>query len=191
MNKGIPEYIPNHVERAVAELIPRLDKPRLRAFVHILAASVQELEATLFALIVERRLDVATGRNLDVYGRVVGLRRDGLPDSVFRLFIRAKILANASQGEIPRIKRYVQIVTGGESRLVVYHTAFPAAYRLSYVVDVPTLAVHRERLKAQVADMTNCGVGVEAIIEARTGFFGFSDNPDALGFGVGTFAEVI
>jgi len=35
------------------------------------------------------------------------------------------------------------------------------------------------------------GVEIDDIIEAAPGYFGFDDDPDALGFGVGTWARTL
>ena len=185
----LPPHINDHIQRAVGALVYRLRKRRLVAVVWASVRLVQELENDAYAVLAERRLDVAVGELLDQAGRIVGERRDGLPDSVYRRFIKAKIRANASQGEIPRIIDVVAVLVDADT--VRYTPSYPAGYRLAYIVAFPVDDRHVARLKQRVLDMTNSGVDVASIIEARRGYFGFADDPDASGFNVGTFARVI
>lgn len=185
----LPPFIADHEQRAVDELTDRLKRPRIVGLARVLGSMVQECEVDAYGAIVARRLDVAVGRLLDVCGRIVGEPRGGLPDSVYRLFIKAKIQANASQGEIPRILRVTAILADSDD--VRYFPAYPAGYRLAYVVRSKTSAGHRSRLRGRVLDMTAAGVAVESIVEGRTGYFGFAGNPNSRGFNVGRFGELI
>lgn len=186
---SIPAYIFDHVEAALAELVSRLDHPFIQALVRIFAEELQEIEDVLFALVVERFLDAAVGAQLDQWAKVVGERRDGFNDEELRDFIRARILSNLSNGEAPRLTTILSLLMRSDN--VRYAPVYPAAMAFDYIRSTPSSEARRTRVKAQMETVAPAGVAIDAIVEAPEGYFGFADDPDALGFGEGGFSEVI
>lgn len=190
MSTITPDYIANHVERALADLVTMLrDKPVIEAIVRAFAAEVQELEDATWACVADRLLSTAVGAQLDAWGEIVGEQRGGLNDIEFRVFIEARILSNLSEGEPDRMARILSTLVGGVPAR--YVPLYPAAMHFEYEVPTPTSARRRARVKAQLLDVAPAGVEIDYITEAAPGFFGFSTDPDALGFGEGLIAEVI
>lgn len=183
-----PTYIPDHYARALANLTSELaDKPNLEALLEVLMGEVQQLEDTAYALVLQRRVELAAGAALDRLGAIVGERRDGLADADYRRFIQARIETNIGEGEIPRLLSVVATITGSED--VLYVPRHPAAYTLYYVVeDLYPIGV-QARIAAQIGELTPAGVGYR-VVEAADGYFGFADDPSADGFGEGVWAEL-
>lgn len=187
---SLPEHIFDHIERALDNLVtPLFDKPVITAIVKAVASEVQELEDAAWSCIAERLLDTASGVQLDQWGEVLGEPRLGLNDIEYRAFLAARILSNLSEGEPDRLARILSILVGGAAARYVPH--YPAGMMFEYVTDEPTSEKRRARINAQMEAVAPAGVEVDYITEASSGYFGFADNPDALGFGDGLFAEII
>lgn len=73
-------------------------KPKIDAWVVMVAAQFQELEEAAQSLLTLLSIDNSVGAQLDNIGRIVGQIRAGASDAVFRLYIRARIVANRSKG---------------------------------------------------------------------------------------------
>lgn len=93
----------------------------------------QSLEDGLFQLYGRLNIDTSIGIQLDNIGTIVGQDRLGLPDTTYRLFLKAKIGVNVSEGDIPRIIDVWKLITN--SNIVQLLEAFPAEVDLYY--DVP------------------------------------------------------
>lgn len=65
-----------------------------------LVSAMQAIENQEQALLTQRSLATAIGAQLDVLGKIVGESRDGLSDSVYRLYIAARVAANRSDGTV-------------------------------------------------------------------------------------------
>lgn len=90
----------------------------------LLAALVnpaQTLVDTFTHFLAERFVDTAVGAQLEIIGRIVGQGREGLIDADYRRYIRARIVANNSNGTIDNI-----LVVAS---LVVYDVG------VSYIID--------------------------------------------------------
>jgi hypothetical protein len=95
--------------------------------------STQGLEDGLFQLYGRLNIDTSLGIQLDNIGTIVGQSRLGLPDTTYRLFLKAKIGANVSEGDIPRVIDVWRLITG--SNIIQLLEAFPAEVDLYY--DIP------------------------------------------------------
>lgn len=185
-----PDYIANHVERALGDLVTMLGgRPVIEALVRALGEEVQELEDATWACVADRLLSTAVGTQLDAWGEIVGEQRGGLNDLEYRAFIEARILSNLSEGEPDRMARILSVLVGGVP--VRYVPLYPAAMFFQYVRPAWTSARHRARVVAQMVEVAPAGVSVDHITEAIDGYFGFDDDDDALGFDEGLWPEVI
>lgn len=72
----------------------------IEKFLSAIIAPSQSIEDTLQQFAYERFVDTAVGAQLDIVGRIVGQEREGLADTDYRRFIRARIAANNSNGTI-------------------------------------------------------------------------------------------
>lgn len=63
-----------------------------------IAARFQVLENSLFSLFALFSIDDSEGAQLDRLGRLVGYQRAGLDDATYRLYLKAEVLVNHSNG---------------------------------------------------------------------------------------------
>lgn len=115
----------------VAEMIARLpgqfrtktDEPnRVERLLTALGGSVQDLWQVMQAVLLLRTIESAAGAQLDVLGRIVKERRDGLDDDTYRRRVRARIAVHRSRGTVEdliTITRLVVLVEGALIRVVV------------------------------------------------------------------------
>lgn len=93
--------ITDHAQRAVDRLhAQHKGKANLELLVRTLATPTQEIENQLFLVWVAKRIDTATGIELDAVGSLVNEPRDGRTDSDYRRILRAVIRANRSKARI-------------------------------------------------------------------------------------------
>ena len=69
------------------------------------------IESELFQLYSQLDLDIESGVQLDLIGKIVGLSRSGWSDYAYRLLLRAKIATNVSDGTYPRCLELLKWVT--------------------------------------------------------------------------------
>ncbi len=100
-----------HVEVGLSRLIERWkNQPNVIAFLRSYLEEMQELEEAIWFVIFGRMPDYAEGDQLDQLGKIVGRRREGLPDELFRVFIKAQIRVNQSFGRALDVIEIIQIV---------------------------------------------------------------------------------
>ena len=184
-----PVLISNHAERAKDLLTSDFDAAtNVRALLDVLLAEVQEVEQVFYDLIVEQYLSTAVGEQLDRIGAIVGEARAGLGDTAYRNFIGARIQTNITESTIPTLLDVISTITGSSD--VLFSPTYPASFELYYVIGAFTDEGTRARILTQLEALTPAGVGFRAT-EAVTGYFGFDDDPDSLGFDEGIWSEEI
>ena len=98
------EHVTDHATRALALLPDQFQKDGIRALLSSWTPEFQEIEDALWVLF-EATLDTATGARLDQYAVLLGEPRQTLSNTALRKVIRARILANRSQGATPTFAR--------------------------------------------------------------------------------------
>lgn len=182
-------YLPDVRARAVERLLAQFrDKPRIVALVSALAAGGQLSEDLSFSLIFSRRIEASSGAQLDQWGALVGEPRGGLDDDDYRRFIRARLLANRTSSTTDDIIRIAQLTT--EPSEVRHYTMYPAGYTLYVLRRIAMTEVMRRRVRRMLDSVKPAGVQYHAI-EAVDGYFGFAEDPVALGYNRGRFSRVI
>lgn len=118
--------IEDHAEQGEALLLAQFrDRPRIKALLYSYLRRVQELEDAAFDVLVGRLIDEATGYLLEVLGRIVGQANEGSwDDDTYRLFIKARIRANQSNGHGDDVIDVLNLV---ESADFVLSEVYPAA----------------------------------------------------------------
>jgi hypothetical protein len=100
-----------HVADAMARLLEQFkNQPNLEDLFECLLTPNQTAEDLLYDLYTLRWLDTAEGVHLDNLGEIVGQPREGRTDSVYRLWIKARILLNRSTGKGDDLLQLMQIV---------------------------------------------------------------------------------
>ena len=185
-----PTYILDHDLRALAELASQFDNAtNLRALVLAYSQEMQNIEDATWSMLRQRLLAEAVGAQLDQWGKIVGEDRGGLPDETYRKQIQARLLTNRSHGTPDELTAILRILTG--SGPVRYSPVYPAAMRFQYVVEQFSNTNKRRRVVGQMLEAAPAGVEIKTIVEAESSYFGFADDPNAAGFGVGVWAEDI
>jgi hypothetical protein len=106
---------PDHVARGQRNKLAQFrGKPMLEGLISPWLEQVQELEDVFYALLVERWLPNAVGRQLDVLGSIVGQPRGGRLDPAYRLWIAARALVNRSSGLTEQLYGIVKKLVGAD-----------------------------------------------------------------------------
>jgi len=119
------ERIVDHVGRAAENMISQYhDKANINAVLASYADQCQKAEDMMWDVADSHLLDSATGNRLDTVGKIVGQPRKGSGDDQYRLYIRARIRVNRSNGKVEDMAALMQILLEGyESH---YVPLFPA-----------------------------------------------------------------
>ena len=188
-------YILTHVEDAENRLLHQYkDQPNIKALIDALVFPIQDIEDSLNDLNLNRGVTYAVGVQLDRLGDIVGIKRFGMTDEIFRTRIRIKIIQNLSEGEPERlIQVYGALLS---SSLVQIQEHFPAGVGLSGAGDIP--AGQETLIYQNVQTIAPAGVRVDYIETfpvnmpfacaggpTISGGFGDLNNPN-VGGGMGT-----
>lgn len=181
-------YNPDLTQRALDNLLHQYKQPRMIAFISALAEGAQVLEDQSFDLLTGSSLEYATGVTLNKWGELVGEGRDGLSDTDYRRFIKARILANKSSGKVEELLTIFGLITA-PSR-VTYSDIYPACFSMYAFREDYMQEATRNKVRHLMDDIKPAGIAME-IIEVPVGYLGFAADPSALGYSVGRFARVI
>jgi hypothetical protein len=123
--------IEDHAEQAEGLLLSQYKgKPRIKALLLSYIRRVQELEDAAFDLLVARLIDEATGYLLEVIGRIVGQANEGSwDDDTYRIFIKARIRVNQSNGHGDDIIDVLNLV---ETADFILSEVYPAAMYVDF-----------------------------------------------------------
>lgn len=116
------------------------DKARLKTLVDIFAEQCQELENVFWDLYVKRTVDDATGDQLRILGRIVGLTKGETADEDFRVLVRAQIRVLKSRGTWKDLLGLIRLVLGTDPSERLFIEVYPAGLLLQLLV-VPTFSV--------------------------------------------------
>lgn len=96
---------------------------------YVLAPQAQALEDAGQELFGLYDIDASEGAQLDLVGRLVGQPRAGLDDATYRLYLRARIIANRSSGGPEELYAVMRALFGQDIGLVV-HTSYVKAFEM-------------------------------------------------------------
>lgn len=132
------EHVTTHLETARARLLESYrDKPNFDAIQASYMAEVQALEDAIHETISKSYLPSAEGKQLEIIGRIVGEARNGRIDSLYKLWIAARIIINASQGHVNDIIKALRAVTSASFTIKEYA---PAYIEIRFADSIPGLA---------------------------------------------------
>jgi hypothetical protein len=176
----------DHAEAAEENLPRERRRPRMVSLVRGLMAGVQTLEDDALFVVEDTTIDFATGDALYQYARLLGVPTAGVGENDLRRLIRARILASRCSGSTDAILEVLFVAAG--AREVRHANVPPVRAYLVAIVDVPAPEVVRRRIASIIASVKPGGVALQTV-EAPYGYFGWAEDPDALGFDVGLFAR--
>lgn len=123
-------YQPDHAGEADSRLLVQFkDSVNLHALVKALVKPFQALEQAAFQVLDAFDVDTAIGKQLDMVGGLAGEDREARSDVAYRAYIKARILANASDGAPGTIYALARMLLGDDPT-VTYEPDFPAGYAL-------------------------------------------------------------
>ena len=171
------------------DLLLSQDKRRagVAGLVSALMVSFQRLETDLFDLYISRHLDHAQNAMLDRIGAWVDEPRGSLFDDNYRRFIKIKLFAISADCNVEDVLR-VAVDTSAPSD-VTHWTMFPAGGQIQFERVVEMTPAERARVARFIELVRPAGVALLKT-ESMADSFGFLEDPTALGFDAGVFAEV-
>lgn len=95
-----------------------------------LLVPAQDIENALQQLKLYRLVDTAVGAQLDILGRIVGQARNGLVGDTYRRYLRARIVANFSDGVVEDLIKVVDFVIYDADAEIVISGILNATARL-------------------------------------------------------------
>lgn len=166
---------------------------KFKDYITSFLAEFEELDTSRLQLLNERWIDTAVGSQLDDLGEIVGQERpEGVSDDVYRLYIRGKAIQNRiAQNAWETVEVISFLLDGAKVRYFLFDYLTPA------------YEVYRSLTAAEEDVLTDLPLllGIFPayfVLSPEDNTFGFSDDPDALGFGDDTnptvgghFAKII
>lgn len=129
----------------------------------VLTRPAQELESVLYALYTDRTVERAIGTQLDVIGRIVGQPRNGMVNDDYRRYIRARIVANRSNGTIEDLILISRLILNDDSASVVVEYSGPA----SVIVRIEDVAVDDEIAEVLIGFLRKAkAAGVRLVLQS-------------------------
>lgn len=170
-----------HTPLALSRLIERWKaerNPNLAKLISSYTDEIQELENAIWNAIVERLPDYAEGAQLDVLGRIVGRRRDGLGDAAYRAHIKAQVRINQSFGCAADVIEVIKLV----DTVPFHYRDYPVASFVVWFDEPPSNASIGRELPDLISQTRAAGVNglVSFPVDratARGAFFGSSYDP--------------
>lgn len=94
-------------------------KPNITAWVKMVARQFQDVEDVYQAILTIISIDDSVGAQLDNLGRFLGQPRAGLDDATYRLYLKARIIANKSDGTPEAIYKVFRALFGSAVSMVL------------------------------------------------------------------------
>jgi hypothetical protein len=142
------------VARGLARLPQQFrETEKLKALVEVLLQHFQDAEDALWGLQTLRWLDTATGAQLTELGELVGEPRAHTDDDVYRLWVKARILVNRSNGKPEELLHILALLEpDATTDINEYYPAF-------YLLTVLAPAADPAELAAIMREAKPAGVG--------------------------------
>lgn len=124
---GLGEELP----LILGELDDQENETNISKLLRCWLSGMNGLEYAEQQLFTERFVDTAVGAQLDIIGKIVGQKRNGLVDDIYRRYIRARVSANRSRGTKPDILKVVDLVVYDDDATYVINNELLAEYQLT------------------------------------------------------------
>ncbi len=158
----------------------------IKKLLRALMGPFQDLEDMWMGMLTGRRINNATGVNLDLLGKIVGQPRNGNSDIDYRRFIRARVAANNSDGLVEDFITVTKLVLNDETVYVHVRkigTATVVITLENQVIDIPLaeIVVYFAKLTVDAG----IRVVVEHWMSAEADMFSYAPFPGETGTGKG------
>jgi hypothetical protein len=150
--------ITDHVDAALARTPQQFKgKDNFEDLLTAGATEAQNVEDAFWDLFTLRFLDTAEGAQLDILGAIVGQDRGGLDDDDYLVYIRARILANNSEGIADTLIAVVKQAVNDSGATITFEPQYPAGLVIK-VNGVAVTAGDSEIIASLLRDATSAGV---------------------------------
>lgn len=141
-----------HRDRAISRLITQFkDKENITKLLEVLMEELDEIEQAQIDILFQKEIDTAVGFQLDIIGENLGLRRDGLSDSDYRVLLKLQKRINSSRGQAETVILAWKELTGtSAAELEENFPAGIALYSDSGMPSLNTLSVMQKIVAATV-----------------------------------------
>lgn len=146
---------------------------------------IQDLEDVLQLFFDRLNIEISEGVQLDGIGKIVDQDRLGLTDELYRLFIRGRIGANVSEGDIERLIEVWKTIT--QANIVKLEEIFPAEVNLATDVALPDNLI--DIAFALIQKVSGAGIGVGITTFLPEGAFSFAGADPTITKGFGTLVS--
>lgn len=117
--------ITTHVQDSLNRFLQQYKgKQFINGFMTALVNQVQDLENAIYPLDSQRQIFNAVGEQLDGIGEIVGIKRNGLSDALYLLFLYGKIGENFSDSTIPALLTIIQNLFRAQT--LIFSEVYPA-----------------------------------------------------------------
>lgn len=181
------EHVTDHVDQAQGRLASQYRDTNVEGLVLAPVPGQQAVEDALWETLQVPVIDSAEGEQLDLLGRIVGEPRYSRDDATYRLWLKARVAINKSNGTVAELLYIVGLVKPAEGTLV-FEPQFPASFVLR-IEDAATAAADAPQIASVIREARSAGVRsiLEWIETAEAAAFCF-DGGAGLGFGDSTNA---
>ena len=127
------EKIVDHVEQALKRLLKQFqNKPKLKALIESLIEGFQDIEDAMWELY-NLNYRNSEGLNLDNFGEIIGVKRQGLSDEQYVQLLTATICENISEGLIEDLIQIFRLLANPK-KVFLFE---PSAYQISLIAINP------------------------------------------------------
>jgi hypothetical protein len=162
-------YTPDKRQSLRDVLLSVWSGPRVDALLAAIAENQQEFEDTAYGIYLGLLIEAATGKFLDIWGKVYNEAREDMTDDEYRIVILTKAYALRASGNVADSKYVAEVLSGGTA---VVYPFFPASYQVTLDVSAPLTDSARVRIRRILDYVRPAGVGAE-YVEGLTGGFRF------------------
>jgi len=176
-----PTPITTHVADAKARLVEQYKrKPNIDGILQSFVQQYQDMEDVINDMFFSRFVNNAVGRQLDLFGTIVDLDRQGFDDTFYRILLNAKIGQNISSGDPERVISTLVLLTGASQ--VMYQNLNNATVGLAINTTIPANLV--DLIFATMQSVVMAGIRIDFIVsyDATEPFSFDGIGPIGLGF---------
>lgn len=149
------DYLPQQFDNAI----------NTKALLEIFLSQDQEFQDELRKLFeVGLDLDVATGYQLEILGKLSGLERTNVDDDIYRNDIKFKQTVDNSSGTVPEVVDFAKNITGVENILVIPN--YPAAF-ITQIEGGETVTLD---IADRIDGVAAAGVNAHSVIHLEQGY---------------------
>ena len=163
-------------------LIQYKGQPNFENFFKCFTTQVQGLEDVIYSLLELLDIDLMIGAQLDLIGRIVGQPRNDMTDTLYRIFLKARIGVNTSEGNFVCVNSVFRLLLAGVEGDI--WECFPAEVQL--FVSGTISATIETYMTSIMQDMVGAGIKVWGIkYPSDTFVLGWYGEPDPVWLGKG------